>query len=201
MKVIIVGAGSMAETVASILQGDKNFQIVGFTDKDNRSKGKKILGIEVIGSHAILKDLFRQGITGMVVAIGGYNNIREKYFHEFKEIGFEMINVIHHSAIIDPSAVIGEGVIIGPGCIISPSVKIERNTILSAGVIISANVQIADNVYIGIGSIINGGSSIRRNAFLSAGCLIGPGVTIGKNAEVSQGKAVMKSIGDKARIE
>ncbi len=200
MKVVIVGAGSTAQSVASMLLNDRNFQIVGFTDKDNKIKGKSILGIEVIGSHNLLKDLYGQGIRGAVVAIGYDNNIREKYFHQLKEIGFEMISIIDASAIISSSVVINEGVVIGPGAIISPSVRIDRNTILEAGVNVGSDTQIGDNVTIGIGCNISGGCFIKRNAFLSAGCSVAPSLTIGKNAKVNPGQSVIKNILDKARI-
>lgn len=199
MKIVIVGAGSTAQGIASILLSDRNFEVVGFTDKDNKTKGKKILDIEVIGSHELLADLFKQGIHGAVAAIGFDNNIREKYFHQLKEIGFEMINVVHPAAIIDRSAIITEGVIIGPGCIISPMVKIERNTILEAGVIIGADTQIADNVYIGVGCCISGGGFIKRNAFLDAGCSVSSFITVGKNARLVPGTSIVKNIPDKAR--
>jgi len=199
MKVIIVGAGSTAQSVASILLDDRNFQVVGFIDQDNKSKGKKILGIEVIGTHDLLKDLFRDGIRGAVAAVGFDNNIREKYFHELKEIGFEMINVIHRSVIIDQSAGIKEGVIVSPGCIISPMVRIERNTILESGVIIGANTQIADNVYIGAGCCIGGASFIKRNAFISVGCSVAAFVNVGKNAKIAPGSSIVKDVPDVER--
>ena len=199
MKVIIVGAGSTAQGVASILLSDRNFQVVGFTDKDNKSKGKKILDIEVIGSHDLLRDLFASGIHGAVVAIGYDNNLRERHFHRLREIGFEMVSAVHPSALIDRSANIGGGVVISPGCIISPMVKIEQNTILAPGVIIGAETQIADNVYIGIGCNISGGTFIKRNAFLSAGCSVAPFVTVGKNSKIKPGTSVVKNVPDKVR--
>ncbi|MDI6743339.1 MAG: acetyltransferase [Smithella sp.] len=199
MKVVILGAGSTAQSVASMLLNDRNFKVIGFTDRDDKTKGKRILGIEVIGSHNILKDLFKQGIRAAVVAIGYDNNLREKYFHEVKDFGFEMINVVHTSAIIDQSVSLTEGVIIGPGCIISPMVKIDRNTIVEAGAIIGANCQIADNVYIGVGCCISGGGFIKRNAFLSAGCSIASFVTVGKNAKINPGSAVIKDVPDSTR--
>src|SRR3989338_4820316 len=137
----------MAQEAASILVHDRNFEVTGFTDKEKSTKGKKIFGIEVIGTNEILKDIFKQGIHGAVVAVGFDNNLREKYFHQMKEIGFEMINVVHPSALIDSHAHIDEGVIIGAGCILSSQVKIDQNTILEAGVAIGANTQIAYNFY------------------------------------------------------
>lgn len=201
MKVVVLGAGSTAESVASILKNDRNFQLIGYTDRDGKAQGKKILGIEVLGSHAILKDLYKQGIRAAVVAIGYDNDLREKYFHEIKDIGFEMINVIHPSALIDPSVELSEGVVVGPGCILSPMVKVDRNTIIESGAIVGADCQIADNVYIGVGCCISGGSFIKRNAFLSAGCSIASFVTVGKNQRVAPGSAVVKNIADAVRSE
>ncbi|MGA1870269.1 MAG: acetyltransferase [bacterium] len=199
MKVVILGAGSTAQSVASILLDDRNFEIVGFTDLDDKSKNNKILGINIIGSHTILKDLYKKGICGAVVAIGYDNNLREKYFHELLDIGFEMINVIHSSAIIDTHARLSQGVIVGPGCILSPMVTIDQNTILEAGTIIGSNTQIADNVYFGVGCCISGGNFIKRNAFLGSGCSVAPFVTIGKNAKINPGSAVIENIADTAR--
>lgn len=201
MKVVILGAGSTAQEVASILVHDRNFQVMGFTDKDDKTKGKKILGIEVIGSYKILKDLLKQGIHGAVVAVGFDNNLREKYFHQTKEMGFEMINVVHPSALIDPSAQLKDGIVIAAGCILCPQVIIEQNCILEAGTIIGANTQIADNVYIGVGGCIGGGSFIKRNAFLAAGCSTGAYVTIGKNVKVGPGTSVIKDLPDQVRNE
>lgn len=199
MKVVILGTGSTALNVVSSLLNDRNIEIVGFTDKDKKTKNKKIFGIEVIGSHDILKDLFKEGVKGAVVAIGYDNCLRERYFHQLKGIGYEMINVIHSSAIIDKSASLDNGVIIGPGCIISPMVKIEQNTILEAGVIIGPNTVIADNVYISAGCCINGYSLIRRNVFLSVGCSVVSYVTIGKNVSVAAGTSITKEIKDEIR--
>jgi len=199
MKVIIVGAGSSALSTASVLLNNRNFQIIGFTDIDKKNKGKKLLGIEIIGTHDILDDLFKQGIRGAVAAIGYDNNIREKYFHQLKEIGYEMINVVDPSANIDSSVVIKEGVIIGPGCIVSPMVGIDRNTILEAGVNVGADTQVSDNVSIGIGCNISGGCSLKRNVFLSAGCSVAPFVTIGKNAIIPPGSSVTKNVPDRVR--
>jgi len=199
MKIVIVGAGSTAEALISVLIHDRNFEIIGFTDKEKKCKGKKIMGLKAIGSHDILKRLYNEGVKGAVIAIGYDNNLREKYFHKVKEMGYEMINVIHPSAIVDQSAVLSEGIVIGPGSIISPMVRIDRNSILEPGVVVGAHTQIADNVYIGVGSCISGSSFIKRNAFLGAGCSIAPFVTIGKNARISPGASVNKDVADKLR--
>jgi len=200
MKIVILGTGSTAQSIASIILSNRDFQVVGFTS-NKREEGKLILGVKVIGTHDILADLFRQGVRGAVAAVGYDNKIREKYFYELKDIGFELINVVHHSALIDQSAEIGEGVVIGPGSIILPMVKIGRNTQLEAGVIVGANAQIGDNVYIGIGCNISGASCIKRNAFLSPGCSIAPLVTVGKNAKVAPAASVTKNIPDRVRGE
>jgi sugar O-acyltransferase (sialic acid O-acetyltransferase NeuD family) len=199
MKIVILGSGSQAQEAASILFNDRNFEVTGFVDRETERKGKKIFGIEVIGSFDILGDLFKQGIHGAVVAVGFDNNIREKHFHQAKDIGFEMINVVHPSALIDPSAMISDGVVIGPGCIIAPQVRISQNSILEAGVVVGSNTQIGENVYIGVGSCIGGGVVIKRNVSLSSGSSVAASVTIGKNSKVQPGSSITEDIADEIR--
>jgi sugar O-acyltransferase (sialic acid O-acetyltransferase NeuD family) len=199
MKVVIIGSGSSAMFVTSILLHDRNYEIVGFVDQDEKQKNKEILGYKVIGKPDILKDLFKQGVHGGVVAIGSDNNLREKYFHQMKAIGYEMINVIHPSALIDAHASITEGIVIGQGCNVGPHVFIEHNTIIDAGAIIGVNTQIADNVYVGVGASVSGGVVIKRNVLLGAGSSVAPFVVIGKNNHVSPGTSVIKDVKDKIR--
>jgi len=57
MKAVVIGAGSAEQDVAATLLNDRNFQVAGFTDKDTKLKGGKVLGIEIIGTHFYLVDL------------------------------------------------------------------------------------------------------------------------------------------------
>ena len=52
---------------------------------------------------------------------------------------------IHPSAVIDKSAQLGEGVVIGPNCVIDEGAAIGEGTVLDANVVIGRNVKIGAN--------------------------------------------------------
>lgn len=56
-----------------------------------------------------------------------------------------MTKSIHTHAIVDPSAEIGEGTIIGPFCVIGANVKIGNNCILHSHVVIDCHAVIGDD--------------------------------------------------------
>lgn len=67
-----------------------------------------------------------------------------------------MTRDIHHTALIDPSASIGDGVSVGPFAIIGPDVTIGDRTRVDARVTIERNVVIGADVQLGVGTIIGG---------------------------------------------
>jgi UDP-3-O-[3-hydroxymyristoyl] glucosamine N-acyltransferase len=79
---------------------------------------------------------------------------------------------IHPAAVIDSSAQIGEGVLVGACAVIG------RNATIGAGVRIYPNATIYDNVLIGAGCVIHSGVSVRE------GCELGERVVIHDNAVI-----------------
>jgi UDP-N-acetylglucosamine acyltransferase len=63
---------------------------------------------------------------------------------------------IHPTALIDPSAELGEGVAIGPYAIIGPQVSVGDRCRLGPRVTLQQNVRLAEDVSIGDGSILGG---------------------------------------------
>ncbi|MCK9995784.1 MAG: UDP-3-O-(3-hydroxymyristoyl)glucosamine N-acyltransferase [Candidatus Krumholzibacteria bacterium] len=80
---------------------------------------------------------------------------------------------IHSSAVVDPTAEIGEGASIGAGCYIGPGVVIGANTRLYP------NVTILDDSSIGSGSIIWSGTVVRERCRIGHNCILHLNVSIG----------------------
>ncbi|MEB3702224.1 Acyl-ACP--UDP-N-acetylglucosamine O-acyltransferase [Candidatus Bealeia paramacronuclearis] len=55
---------------------------------------------------------------------------------------------IHPTALVDPSAQLGEGVIIGPYSIVGPHVQLGKNVVLRSHVVIEGHVSIGENTQI-----------------------------------------------------
>jgi UDP-3-O-[3-hydroxymyristoyl] glucosamine N-acyltransferase len=79
---------------------------------------------------------------------------------------------VHASAVVDPSAKLGDKVAIGPLVVIGPDTKIGANTIVNAG------------------TIIGGGVEIGSDCLFHAGCLISDFVKIGNRVILQQGASI-----------
>lgn len=82
-------------------------------------------------------------------------------------------NGIHSSAIIHPSATIGEKVSIGPQAVIDEGVSIEAHTFIGAGSYIGPNVKIGRNCLIHPRVVIRENCVIGNRVILQPGCVIG----------------------------
>ena len=80
---------------------------------------------------------------------------------------------IHPSAVIEPSATLGNNPRIGAGCYIGPKVIIGQNVTLYP------NVTILDECSIGNGTVIWPGAVIRERCHIGIDCIIHPNATIG----------------------
>ncbi|MCH7565552.1 MAG: hypothetical protein IH968_17200 [Gemmatimonadetes bacterium] len=195
MKIVILGAGSLAHLVASILSDDHNLSIVGFVDVEKPSVERRILGFPVIGDHSVLPSLLEEGTNGAIVAVGD-NNLREQRFYALQNMGFEMVNVIHRTALIASDVLLKSGTIIAEGCILSAGVSVGNNVVFEAGAVISVNVDVGENVYVGPGVCVAGACTLKRNCRIEAGASVAPSVVVGKNAVAAPGAAVLQDLPD-----
>ena len=125
------------------------------------------------------------------IALGiGNNNIRAKLLKKVKDNGFEIVSLIHPSAIISANinvgkgsvimpyvvvnakAIIGEGVILNTSCIIEHECKIENFVHISPNVALAGNVIVGEYTHIGIGSNVIQGIIIGKNTIIGAGSIV-----------------------------
>ena len=197
MKIVIIGIGTTAYSVANILRENRNFSIAGFVgnaDEESRfNSGPLKKDYSFLGDRSVLSKLSNEGITGFVAAIGD-NSAREKAFYEASEKGLVAINVISKQAIVNNSCIMGKGIIISPGANIGPGVIIDDNVVIESSVVIDVNSMISSNVYIGPGAILCGEVQIRKNVSIGAGVIIEAGREVGKNQMISAGSIIREDL-------
>lgn len=192
MKTIIIGAGVHAGAILDILQYDKKIKVIGYTDPDIRLYNKSLHDFKVLGDDSVLEDKIAEAA---VVGIGSNAlKVREKVYDKAKKLGYHMLNAIHPSAIISPSAEMGDGNVIFAGVIINAYSKIGSNVVLYSGSIIEHDNVIEDHAYISPGVSLSGSVTVKENAFIGTGASVLPGITIGKNAVVGAGAVVIRDV-------
>lgn len=184
-KVIIFGASGHAKVIIESILLSKEYEIAGLIDS-YKPKGQKLLGYEILGKEDLVQNLFDQGITKGVIAIGD-NWQRMKMYERIIEIapGFEFITVVHPSAIISPFSKIGKGTVIlssatintdaniGDFCIINTDANFGHDGILGDFSSLAPGVTTGGNVTIGKCSAISLGTSIIQGVRIGDHSLVG----------------------------
>ena len=126
-----------------------------------------------------------------VLAVG-QGDIREKIFHEVKQLKIKIKwgKIISKDSIISANTKIGEGSVIVSGSIINVGTRIGKHCLINTGssidhdnffddfsgcgprVITGGNVKIGKNSYIGLGSIIKNNIIIGKNTLIGASSLV-----------------------------
>ena len=80
---------------------------------------------------------------------------------------------MHSTAVVHPSARIGEGAHIGPYVVIDQGVEIGRNAVLLAHVVIYRDVRIGDNFFAHAHAVVREGCQLGNRVLLQNGAIIG----------------------------
>ncbi len=196
MKIVIIGMGSAAISIAEILSNQYNYSVIGFIGTDQESKkfkGKRIYkDLPLLGSRKLLKDLKKKDVGGFNVAIGD-NYIRETAFYEASNLGLVPINAISKNAFIENNVTIKSGVSIASGAIIQHGALISDNTFIGTGCIVDFDTKVMENCYLGPGSIIGANASIGRNTRINSRAVIEQDIKVGKNQIIKTREVVDKN--------
>ena len=196
-KVLIYGGGDLSKMVIDTLKAKHEYELYGVID-NNYPEKKDVLGIPVIGNDDNLNDLLKQGYNKIFNAVGFKNkaHYRKPTYLMLKEKGFELINIIHKTAMIEDNVKMGEGNLVCAGAIIGSDVKIGSNCIINAGSIISHDCIISDHCHIASGAVLAGSVIVGENTLIGQNCSINISVKIGKNVVIMNGCSVFKDVKD-----
>lgn len=161
-KIYIYGCGGHGLVCAdvAILNG---YDEVIFVD-DEGTKGLKFS-----------KDLPKFDIF---VAIGA-NNIRQNIYQKVLQYGFNLVNLIHPSAIISPSATIEQaGILIMPAVVVNARARIEKGAILNSSCVVEHECVVGEFSHISVGAKLAGNVSLGKRNFLGINSAILPNLTL-----------------------
>jgi acetyltransferase EpsM len=194
-KIIIIGAGGNSKVIIDIIlsriQTGEALEIIGVLDDDENKTSLK--GYDVLGPVDMVNTLKNDKEIFFINGVGD-NIIRKKIY--------EKNGKIQYYTAIHPTAIIGSGVTIEPGCVIMPGViinadsSIGKQTLINTGVIVEHDNRIGDFVHLASGTATAGDVTVGECSMLGTGTRIIQGVTIGSNVVIGAGAVVIHSIGD-----
>lgn len=194
---LIAGAGGHGKVVAETAQAMGQWNNIAFLD-DRHPDIESVLSWPVLGKLDQVPD-FAGTYQDIAVAIGD-NHKRAKLVQRFADLGFSLPAVIHPSAYVSPSAVIGQGCAVFAQAAINAEAQIGAACIINTGATVDHDCKLAEGVHACPGAHLAGEASVGAYAWIGIGASVIQKVNIGENTVVGAGAAVVGDVLDRVTV-
>ena len=193
-KIVVFGAGKIAEVAYYYLTNDSPHEVVAFTVDGEYLTASELLGRPVVAAEEI-HEKYPPGDFAMLVAIGyqQLNRVRAAKYEEARQKGYELITYVSSKASNVADVEIGENCLILENQSIQPGSKIGNNVTLWSGNHIGHHSTVGDHCFITSHVVISGTTVIEPYCFIGVNVSIGHGITIGCESILGAGSLVTKS--------
>lgn len=208
-KLVIFGAGDIAQLAHFYFSTDSNYKVAAFTVDANHIGDSDFCGLPVVPFEGIEEEYPPSDFSFFVaLSYSKLNAIRKEKYLAAKELGYHMASYISSRATVLNQGHIGENCFILEDNTIQPFVKIGNNVTLWSGNHIGHHSIINDNVFVASHVVVSGGVEIGEQCFIGVNatlrdhikvgerCVIGAGVLLLRDAEVEDvyvGQATVRS--------
>lgn len=195
-RIVIFGAGGHARVVIDAIERAGLYQIALLADADEALTGTTLKTYPVCSE----RDGFAAAQGGVVhafVAIGR-NETRKRIAHRARECGFRLATVVHPSAVVSSSAVLGAGTLVMPCSVVNADAVVGADVIVNTGAIIEHDCRVGDHTHISPRATLCGGVQIGDEVLVGAGAVVLSGVKVGSRATVGAGAVVVSDVPDGA---
>ncbi|SIS97658.1 acetyltransferase [Belliella pelovolcani] len=182
----IIGASGHAKAVIDLLK-DKSIIKAVF---DDDVKIIHVMGLPV--TSPIPSNLPKD--SPYFIAIG-HNRIRLDIVNQ-KLSSVNFTNIIHPSAILSNTVVLGEGVVIMENVIIKVDSQVGNHAIINTAATIDHDCVLADYVHVAPGSTLCGGVNVGEGTLIGAKSVVLPNINIGKWCTIAAGSTVHQNMPD-----
>lgn len=185
---LIVGAGGHGKAVAeaALMAGD--WHSVEFAD-DRWPELREVAGWPVVCVIAGLST--RQSVVQGAIAAIGNNAARERSVQAIIDACVPLVSVVHPSAWISPTAVLGSGAAVMACAVVGTDAHVGIASIINANATVDHDAVVGDFAHLGVGVQLAGGVKIGARAWVQAGSCAGYGLVVHERTVVGPGTALV----------
>jgi UDP-perosamine 4-acetyltransferase len=195
---VLLGAGGHARVLAALALA-AGYPVMGVCDPTLAADGiSRWADLDVLGDDGAL-DRLPPDRVALVLGIGQLvtGNLRERLYVTWRARGYDFPALIHPTAWVAPSVVLGDGVQVMAGAVIQPGCAIGENSIVNTNAGVDHDCSIGRDVHVAPGATLCGTVTVEEGAFIGAGATVIQGLRIGARAVVGAGVTLVQDLAPK----
>lgn len=194
-RIVIFGAGKIADQAYFYLTNDSPHEIVAFTvDREYLREAEK-LGLPVVPFEEV-QNVYPPDDFQMFVAVGyqDLNRFRAKKYEEAKAKGYELISYVSSRAANFGGVEVGDNCFVLEFAVLQPCSKIGNDVFIWSSNHIGHHATIGEHCYIAGNVVISGNTRIEPYCFIGVSATLGHEITVGKESFIGAGSLVTKNV-------
>lgn len=191
-KIILVGAGGHAASCIDVIKQEKKFKIIGLVD-NKKEIGDNFLNFKILGKDKNLQKL-RKITKYAFVTVGqvGLSQIRKKLFLKLIKLGFVLPNIISPISYVSKDTTFKQGSIVHHGAIVNSQAEIGNNCIINSKSLIEHGVKLGSHSHVATSAVINGNTQIGEECFIGSSAVVRNNIKIKKKTFIKMGEKIYK---------
>lgn len=204
IRIIGLGAGGHASVILDLIDSlpEAPYEVVGLLDPDRRRHGSVFQGAKILGDDTLLPELRREGVASCFIGLGsvGRTTGRRRIYELAEAHAFDVVRLVHPTAIVAKSAHLGRGCCVMAGAIINAGAIIGENVCVNTGAIIEHDCRIGDHAFIAPGVVLAGGVQVGAGAFVGIRAAIKQGCILGEESLIGGGAMVVRDVAPRSVV-
>lgn len=186
---VILGAGGFGREVFAYAQ-DAGRSVAGFVDDDSGALDAHDLPVPVLGDLSLIADVSR---FDWVIGLGD-PDARKRLYDTLAERGASFASVVHPTAYIARSAVVGPGSVVAPFALVAPHARVGADVVLNTYASVGHDAVVGEHCVFSPYAVVNGTVHLGAGVFLGTGAMVGPGLKVGQGSKISVGAGVTRDL-------
>lgn len=197
-KIVVFGAGKIAQVFWSSVQAGAAFEIAAFTvDRAHLPATPTLFDRPVVPFDEVTR-AFPPDRHGMFVALGYHdlNALRAERLAQAKALGYSLVSHVDGGGRLAAGATLGENCLVMDGASIQAGARLGTGVFVWSGAVIGHHATVHDHAWLAANVTIGGGATIGEHSFLGLAAIVGHEVALGARSFVGAGALITRSTAD-----
>ena len=191
-KLVIFGAGDIAQLAYYYFSTDSDYNVVAFTVDSQYVKAKDFCELPLIAFEDILEKYPPSDyLLFIALSYTKLNSIRKSKYIAAKQLGYGLVSYISSRATILNNGLIGDNCFILEDNTVQPYARIGNNVTLWSGNHIGHHSVIGEHTFVASHVVVSGGVGIGEQCFIGVNATLRDHIKIGDRCVVGAGAILL----------